>query len=119
METSYNPKSVIIASREQMCTHLDTKEFKGHALKSECKKARQSENPIYPSQCECSFYANTEKANVGYHPQDIEELHKLAKYHAKQGKNKEFCPYYKMRSMAGGADVVFMPYNYVIDKSIR
>jgi len=56
---------------------------------------------------------------VGYHPQDIEELHKLAKFHAKQGKNKEFCPYYKMRSMAGGADVVFMPYNYVIDKSIR
>jgi regulator of telomere elongation helicase 1 len=102
-----------------MCTYLNTKELKGHALKAECKKARHSSNPIYPSQCECTFYGNSDKAEVGYEPRDIEELHRLAKSLLDKKEGKEFCPYYKMRSMAKGADIVFMPYNYVIDPAVR
>ena len=43
---------------------------------------------------------------------DIEELHV-------QAKQKCFCPYYTMKDRAPGADIIFMPYNYLIDPKIR
>ena len=30
-----------------------------------------------------------------------------------------FCPYYAMKDRASGADVIFMPYNYLVDEKIR
>ena len=43
---------------------------------------------------------------------DIEELHKIAK-------EKLVCPYFAMKDRTKGADVIFMPYNYLIDPKIR
>ena len=30
-----------------------------------------------------------------------------------------FCPYYASKDRVGAADVIFMPYNYLIDDKIR
>ena len=38
---------------------------------------------------------------------DIEELHKLGKKH-------NFCPFYMSRELYQSADVIFMPYNYLL-----
>ena len=43
---------------------------------------------------------------------DIEELHQLAKKEC-------ICPYYGMKDRVGGADIIFMPYNYLVDDKIR
>ena len=43
---------------------------------------------------------------------DIEELHKVSKA-------KIFCPYYAMKERITGADIIFMPYNYLVDEKIR
>lgn len=43
---------------------------------------------------------------------DIEDLHKLSK-------EKKICPYFAMKDRVAGADLVFMPYNYLIDPRIR
>lgn len=43
---------------------------------------------------------------------DIEDLVSL-------GKEKKFCPYYMSQYMAEQADIVFSPYNYVLDERIR
>jgi regulator of telomere elongation helicase 1 len=43
---------------------------------------------------------------------DIEELHKLGKKH-------NFCPYYMSRELYQSADIIFMPYNYLLDDTIR
>ena len=45
-------------------------------------------------------------------PLDIEELHKMAKRHT-------FCPYFGSKDRANSADLIFMPYNYLIDEKIR
>jgi regulator of telomere elongation helicase 1 len=43
---------------------------------------------------------------------DIEELAQL-------GRDTEVCPYYLTRDKMGTADVIFMPYNYLLDPSVR
>ena len=45
-------------------------------------------------------------------PIDIEDLHIYAKA-------KCICPYYTLKDRAAGADIVFMPYNYLIDEKYR
>lgn len=43
---------------------------------------------------------------------DIEELHNLSE-------KRSVCTYYLTKSWAERADIVFMPYNYLIDEKIR
>ena len=60
------------------------------------------------------FFKNRDAAakNLDWDPLDIEELHNI-------GKKKGICPYFAMKDRAAGADIVFMPYNYLIDDKIR
>lgn len=45
-------------------------------------------------------------------PLDIEEMHEI-------GKRQLICPYFANKDRISGADIVFMPYNYLIDEKIR
>ena len=45
-------------------------------------------------------------------PIDIEDLNKLAQQHS-------HCPYYFSTDMAKDADIVFMPYPYLLDQSTQ
>ena len=49
---------------------------------------------------------------MAWQPTDIEEIHKSAMEH-------QFCPYYTMKDRVAAADLIFMPYNYLIDEKIR
>jgi len=45
-------------------------------------------------------------------PLDIEELHEI-------GRKGLVCPYFANKDRVTGADIIFMPYNYLIDDKIR
>lgn len=49
---------------------------------------------------------------MSWEPLDIEELHKVANA-------KQFCPYYVSKDRIQGADIIFMPYNYLIEEKMR
>ena len=49
---------------------------------------------------------------MSWEPMDIEEMHKLAL-------KWNYCPYYTTKDRVPGADLIFMPYNYLIDEKIR
>lgn len=49
---------------------------------------------------------------MSWEPIDIENIHKLALRHT-------FCPYYTSKERAHAADIIFMPYNYLIDSKAR
>ena len=49
---------------------------------------------------------------MSWDPLDIEELHKVAN-------ERSFCPYYVSKDRISGADVIFMPYNYLIEEKMR
>lgn len=76
-------------------------------MTNKCKNAIKGIEP-------CQYYRNREEAikTLPWDPIDIEELHKYA---------QEFtiCPYFGNKDRASGADIIFMPYNYLIDEKIR
>ncbi len=44
-------------------------------------------------------------------PMDIEELYE-------EGRKHFFCPYYQQKDRISETDIIFMPYNYLLDQSI-
>ena len=60
------------------------------------------------------FFKNKDvgQTRMSWDPMDIEEIHNQAiKY--------QYCPYYNVKDRASAADLIFMPYNYLIDEKIR
>ncbi|XP_037033163.1 regulator of telomere elongation helicase 1 homolog [Bradysia coprophila] len=111
--TSYKTmKSAILGSRCQLCINdeaLATSE-NIHSMCKSLNKANKCEfyNRFKTLKMDENFMTTELSGNV----MDIEDLVSL-------GKAKGFCPYFMSRHMAEGADVVFSPYNYIIDERIR
>lgn len=63
----------------------------------------------------CSFYWKTEKVKKNcqdfYMVKDIEDLVALSE-------ERGCCPFYLSRHLQEGADIVFLPYNYIFTRSI-
>ncbi|CAM9495738.1 unnamed protein product, partial [Ectocarpus fasciculatus] len=118
--TVYRPRLSLLGSRDQLCVHEEVSQMKGGAKNHACSalvKARR-----------CKYHRGTESmveraggpggGGGGSGPPDqstvpdIEELVSLAKKH-------EFCPYYLGRGHAPRAELVLMPYNYLLDPGTR
>ncbi len=112
-------KSVVLGSRDQLCVHPKVQEKTAAAEKIKlCNALVKAKR--------CEFYNNynrteamaqdtaaaTADADGIGHICDIEDL-------VTKLKAKRVCPYFKSRSRAGEADIVFVPYNYLLDGSIR
>lgn len=123
-------RTTVLSSRQQTCRHDVVKQIEsGIALKMGCKSL--------VSKRACKFYNNTDqylldhnhgdgeeeggatatataKKTTGAASQvlDIEDLIKI-------GDHKTVCPYYVSRGMVSKADVIFLPYNYLIDPKTR
>jgi hypothetical protein len=106
--TVYTPSMAVLGSREQMCIHPTV-------MLSETKNEDCSKLIGGSDASGCSFF---QSANVlANHPSmrvvwDIEDI-------VTKGRQFRACPYFTAKDIAERADVVFCPYNYVIDKLIR
>lgn len=117
--TSYRQTKVaVLASRDQLCIHptlsLETNAIKTEMCRSLTKKQQNG-------QCDCSFYekfqtliADKEFQNTHFNNKivDIEDL-------VTTGREHHFCPYFMSKEFVTDADIVFMPYNYLLDPMIR
>lgn len=88
--------------------------MKGNPLNIACNKAtRGGFNGTH-----CHFkskveeYFGFERKKGEWEIQDIEELHKL-------GNEVKVCPYFLQKERAKHADLILMPYQYLIDEKIR
>lgn len=90
-----------------------------------CKMTPLAANPLslscVPQGKSCRYYHGVQKMREQYLLQqvhgvceawDIEDLVSL-------GKRLHSCPYFAARELMMGADVVFCPYNYLLDPLIR
>jgi regulator of telomere elongation helicase 1 len=112
--TPYHPRTALIASRDHMCIHKEIQMNKGMNLNIACNKAvRGGFNGII-----CKFkdsvdrYSEAEAKQETWKIQDIEDLHEF-------GESAGVCPYFLQKERVKRADLILMPYNYLIDEKIR
>ena len=109
--TSYRyMKVAILGSRDQLCVNPAVMEAPSSREKLHMCQARVKAKT-------CVYHTNVEKSKERSELRDneimdIEDLHKLGKKHM-------FCPYYMSRELYQTADVIFLPYNYLLDHKIR
>jgi regulator of telomere elongation helicase 1 len=97
-----------------MCIHKEIQKNKGMNLNIACNKAvRGGFNGII-----CKFkdgvdkFAEAEAKQETWKIQDIEDLHEF-------GESAGVCPYFLQKERVKRADLILMPYNYLIDEKIR
>uniref|UniRef100_A0A336L6I5 Regulator of telomere elongation helicase 1 homolog n=1 Tax=Culicoides sonorensis TaxID=179676 RepID=A0A336L6I5_CULSO len=109
--TSYNfMKAAVIGSRDQLCIHTDVVKELGNANKMHMCRAKILARS-------CGFYQRVEQKKD--HPDfrdsgilDIEDL-------VKTGSKHKCCPYFVSKELVEKADIIFMPYNYLLDPKAR
>ncbi|KAK3161163.1 hypothetical protein QOZ80_1BG0073100 [Eleusine coracana subsp. coracana] len=107
--TNYRPKMAVLGSREQMCIHDEVRTLRGRAQNNAChylckKRLCRHQNHV------ADYMRNN--TDLGTEPFDIEDLVNIAR-------SKGPCPYYISRELSKSVDILFAPYNYLIDPGNR
>lgn len=103
--------SVVIGSRDQLCLNSEVRQLETITAKNQSCRHKIASNS-------CQYYRNYEqKVNreldfTENKVFDIEDLVQLGQKHT-------CCPYYASRLIKNKASVVFTPYNYILDPTIR
>jgi regulator of telomere elongation helicase 1 len=97
-------KVSVLGSREQLCVHPRVGKLKGSAINFACNSLCSSRK--------CHYKNNLENHPI---PDDIRDIEDMCK----MGRKREICPYFYSRSESETSQLILMPYNYLLDKSIR
>jgi len=109
-KTRYLPKIAVLSSREHTC--INPAVAKGTKKNEECKKLVEARGCQYYGKAG-SLRTHRALAPGGEHELwDIEDLVAV-------GRRAGACPYYAAKLLAAGADVVFCPYTYLMDQTVR
>ena len=106
-KTCYRPRNAIISSRDQMCVNELIKGFHGHTLNMKCQFAQKKN--------QCRYFKGKNNLNMtwaAYDGKTVEELKEIAK-------KAKFCPFFFERDKSIHSDMIFLPYNYIFDPSIK
>lgn len=116
-KTSYRVPMAVLASRRNYCTNADvcTKEN----VDDECKQLLKGHKRSGDHDVNCFEFKNVQKVKdhikqdgACYEPHDIEDLVRV-------GRAVRGCSYFAARTMAKEAQLVFCPYNYILNPVIR
>lgn len=103
----YNPSMVVLASRRKLC--LNKKVLKSNDINGECRKA------IDKHKCEYLMKSGIPRefrSGGQYEKFDIEDMLEYGRSHLR-------CPYHMSLVILSKADLVFCPYNYILDPKIK
>lgn len=102
-----------MGSRQQLCINSEVHDQNKDNIHKMCKnKVKQRKCSFYSKFDQLKNDKNFMDTEINYEILDIEDLVKL-------GTEKQFCPYCMSQHMAENADIVFSPYNYILDERIR
>uniref|UniRef100_A0A182PWK2 Regulator of telomere elongation helicase 1 homolog n=1 Tax=Anopheles epiroticus TaxID=199890 RepID=A0A182PWK2_9DIPT len=103
-------RAIILGSRDQLCIHPEISRQESNAVKTTlCREEVKARN--------CAFYNRVESAKdrpdvTAVPVLDIEDLVTV-------GQKLKACPYFLSKELVEQADVIFMPYNYLLDPKAR
>ncbi|GFY38910.1 regulator of telomere elongation helicase 1 homolog [Trichonephila inaurata madagascariensis] len=104
-------KSIVLGSREQLCLHPEVLKAPNHTAKVYMCRAKIASKT-------CPFYMNYEEkilSKTEYQDSSVLDIEDLVTL----GKKNMVCPYYATRYLKNRADMIFTPYNYIIDPKSR
>ncbi|GIL94350.1 hypothetical protein Vretimale_579 [Volvox reticuliferus] len=104
-------RSTVLSSRQQTCLHPTASKLSSGAANQACKALTTAKKCSWHNQLKFGKYRNAASSLVSSVP-DIEELMAVGKAHG-------VCPFYLGRDAGKEADIVFLPYNYLLDPSTR
>lgn len=106
-------KTGLVASRDQLCINgklqCESNANKTYICQSLIKDRKNNKGCVYHENVN---HGIDHMKKSGCTIPDIEELVRV-------GHSKRACPYYMAKTLAERADIVFMPYNYLLDPKIR
>ncbi|KAJ2850423.1 hypothetical protein IWW36_001913 [Coemansia brasiliensis] len=111
-KTPYRLRTAVLGSRSQTCIHNRREKIENESVEEMCHMLRDEDK--------CDPYSNYrlmaahKKIMQGGELEiwDLEDLVQL-------GRKIKACPYYASRELADSADLVFCPYNYILDPTVR
>ncbi|XP_072170315.1 regulator of telomere elongation helicase 1-like [Diadema setosum] len=108
-DTIYRPRVSVLGSREQMCIHPEVLKAESNSAKVHMCRAK-----VNAKMCHYHNNLDSKKGEKAFTDSilDIEDLVKLGNKH-------KVCPYYMARELKTSSDIIFMPYNYLLDPKSR
>lgn len=96
----------VLGSREHFCVHSDVMGLPNSSSRLHACQALRAEK-------RCRYFNAVCRGGFTSSPAlDMEDL-------VLEGRREGYCPYFLERDRATKADIVFMPYNYIIDPTLR
>jgi len=103
-----------LASRRHACVRDDVRALNGQAQNNRCAKLVTERKCAAKATLDSALLGKGGRLNAwGEGVQDIEEL--VTKAKSERGP----CPFYLSRTKCAEAEIIFMPYNYLLDESVR
>ena len=112
--TPYRPKTVVLGSRQQLCVHEKVRQLSGAAQIYGCRNLT--------SRRMCAPHKKVQELAKGLEGADVESSRRILDIEdlLQTGENgRGACPYYLSRELGHTADLVLVPYNYVLDPRLR
>lgn len=108
--TSYNTvKAAVIGSRDQLCIHPDLEK------ESNANKIQLCKIKVTSRSCQFHNRLDSQKDNPEFREASVIDIEDIVRI----GKKLRCCPYYASKELVDGSDIVFMPYNYLLDPKMR
>lgn len=106
--TSYQPNMTVLGSRHHYCIHPNVSTCSKSDINEKCKEITKKGM--------CSYRKTADSLKMHYRESkeawDMEDI-------VKKGRSMKSCPYFAARGLETQADIVFLPYIYLIDRNIR
>ena len=121
--TAYTPRVTLLGSRQQLCVHEDVKGLTGLQQNHACHALVNRHECVYYETLAVEMQRNTlfsASPTGGAHSaalsaaacMDIEDL-------VQYGTDHKLCPYFLTREALPHSELVLLPYNYLIEPTIR
>lgn len=111
--TAYNSVKVsVIGSREQLCIHEQVRKELSNANKVHMCRAKVNARTCFYYNKFDDIKRNSDARQLVGSVVDIEDM-------VGYGEKHKVCPYYLAKELKSDADIIFMPYNYLLDAKSR
>lgn len=102
-------KAAVIGSRDQLCIHPDLEK------ESNANKIQLCKIKVTSRSCNFHNRLDSQKENPELREPAVLDIEDIVRI----GKKLKCCPYFASKELIEGAEIIFMPYNYLLDPKMR